>query len=564
MIRNRGAWMFVLLVSGMLGTARGADGIKRALSLVPDNPSLVLVIPSIEQLAAKISTYGRAAGADDVRIDPQSVLERFGLSGIEELDLAGPMVVVVHPHSGEGVICCLRNGGAFVEKRSGKPGQVMTVQQRGITCRAAVSGRMLVISEDEEFIRSSLVSDRPLSKPLARLADGADADLFLIASAENWKPYLDNVMMLAQMSMRAGAMQYGGQIEAGVEFWNVLFEGLAVVIRELDGVSLAIDVDKDRVTARARAEFVDGRVVDYLKAVKPVKGVPLDSLPATDCAAAFGVDWRLPEGGKNLQVLFSNAMMQTAVQDKLSTEVFERVKTLNAEIQRDIHGITAMIIAPKKPATGGMCVVGSYLTDKPTAVRKAMSKMHELSPELMNAYLTGSATSVKHEVVTLAGMQCDEYRFDFGGLEPHLLEMFKRIYGEDAAFIIGQRDEAVAYAMGPQQLARDQLLRLLQADDRMGAQAPVRAVLDGLSPNPQFCVLVDTGNFLGMTLGFAQMFSPMQAMPAWQFSERPTALVALNGYLEPNAIRFELNLPAASVKVVTQTILELQVQQGLK
>ncbi|MCK4341081.1 MAG: hypothetical protein KAY37_05080 [Phycisphaerae bacterium] len=539
--------------------ARIPPGLERVLKYVPDDTHLIVVVPSFDRLVAGISDFGKAIGVEDMAaITALEILEEPFGENAAALNSAGAFVLAISAEDEEPLLIAsfstleqLASTTQPTELPAGA--RLFELADKGYV--AVGKDNVGIFAREKSELRRALESGGTFTRRF--MEQNADLlarrQVVLHIDVPAWNDILERHLDMIAQGAYMGMAVAGPEAEAGIQIWKWIFEQVRSLVSEVQTYALALRVDSRGVFVQDRATFKPGgELARYLKRVHKPKRDLLRGLPAGAGAVVFASEWELPPGVEGLNEAMIKAMLgMEALKEQIGSENFEAALEMSIAAQRKMSGYNCVF---GRAADGKcLCFSGLYLTDEGEAVQRDTRMAFEKCPEMMNMWGTFSSATLRSESEQVGAVKADVFCFEVEADESRAQVMMQMFYGEDSAMYLAPHPEGVAYALGPRDDARRLLTQLLSAEGPpLSRDKRVVALFKTLSPDPQFCMLVDVPRcFEILTAVAREVGLPISAVKA---ADRPTPLAGFTFYLEPQVMRGELFVPSEPIKVLLKAI----------
>jgi hypothetical protein len=549
------------LVSGGLAAAptaprqsRPAPELAAILKHVPDDAHLVFVVPSVQRLAAGLSGLGRATGLHEAaEITAASLLQDIADNNAGALDPEGGLALALSAEYEEPVfIATVKDASAWssTTKPTSLRDGVDVYQLGGERGVALVSGNIAIFARDRAEARRALDATGKFAARWGReISDRAsERQAFVLVDVPAWRDVVNARLTILMRSMAMGMAAAGPDTESAMQIWNWVLEQSKQLIGEAQGVLGSVRLDSAGVRLDVRITFrADGAVGKYLAQVKKPQRDVLRGLPAGDGNVIVGFEWEDAPGTEGLNEAMSRALLNMeSIRERIGPERLEAVLKRSVELNRKVPG--ANVVFSILPGGRGMLYWGLYLTDQGPAVQREFRAICEFAPEVMNAWGTFPASIKPVETETIDGAQADVYQFSFGEGSP-MQPMMAAVYGAKPTLYMTPHQEGLLYVFGPQEAAREKVKQALKPPAKpLRQDARVKHALQQLSDGPQACLLMDMPALLSGASELVQQIG--LPVPPMKLTAPDAPLIGATFYLDPDAIRGELFVPAEPIKAV--------------
>ncbi len=562
----------VIIVIALLGPQSGSAAdpaleadVLRLLGHVPADTHLLLIVPSVQQFIDGISAFGRTTEIDFLaEMKTATLLEDSLGDALSVVREAGPAVLALSAERQEPLILAVvshdqpwtaTSDAARLDERP-------YCEFEGGCCAVLFDDRVAVFGRDKDELRRALGSERVFPDRLglfARRALETDQVIFWV-DLPPWQPLIQQTLEFVAQTTYMGLAAAGPDAEMTIGLYRAMFEQLETALGEATTYTVAVGVDAAGVRARDRIAFRSGgRVAAYLSGIKRPERDLLRGLPAGG-TIVFACEWEGPSESGSLNDVFLGAMVDVPTfRERVSEEMLQGALANNREMNRYLHGFSGVV----SRAPSGDCLLfkGQYLSSDVAAMRKHIRRGFEEFPDVMCAWGVVPSAELSREKRGPGEAEVDVYRFEFDVRGGQIDPMVSAMYGEQCAMVMVQAGDALAYAMGE----RDEAMKAAQkladgAFTLLKDDARVTALFEQLSPEPQFCLLVDLPHMLEMMTGLLQQAG--LPVPAVDAGSQQYPLAGLTGYIETDALRAELYVPARAVRAFLSEIEELEASES--
>ncbi len=572
-----GTWLVIVLLGVTWARAAGTaapttqmvmpPGLEHALKCVPDDTHLAVVVPNLEELAVGCGAFGRAIGAEPM--SAESVTDRLRrLLGerVADLDRTGPLILAVPAENANPVMIGMVNGvGTWqaAPRPAELPEDVRLFEVGDEHWAAVTKDRVAILAREKEDLQRALrASGRFASRWTQQATDQwAGRQIVLWIDVPAWRGLVEERLAVVTQGIHLGMAAAGPEAETAIELWKALLEQGRKLLADTETVVVAARIDADGLLLSSRAVFkADSGAARYLQQVRKTKRDLLRGLPAGECALLFGCEWEMPAESVTLNEVFAQAVFNlSTLKEKVGAEKLEAALRKNAAIYRQVSGYNAGFLAA--PGGAGLLYCGLYLSGDGVAVQRELRAVCDMCPELMNAWGTLPSASLVRESEQIAGVEADAYRFRFGDDAAPAQIAVQAVYGKDPVLYTAPHADGVAYVFGPREGARELLGRLLAVKDQSAAKNKrIAAFLAAVSPDPQGCLLIDAPRLFGMLRIMTERLGA--PVPPVEIPDKDLPLIGCTMYLEPQAVRGELLVPAAPIEAIFSAVKQLEGNGG--
>jgi hypothetical protein len=518
------------------------------LKLVPDEVAVVVAIPDFGEIASGLQAFGTAAGIPPLAdLDGDTLFDELNVADLpddwrQRVRYSGPMVFALTEPETEPLLICTVTDGLAV------PPSEELIQVRGQVLIAAPNVEVMqaVKNGSGKFVQRFEQQGRPVLQ---------GHDFAILFDIPSWSLQIDQMLSMGEVlsQMGAAATTQPGQPNLAMLKW--LFGMVRTVADESEAIAIGARLDADGIHAGELTHFERiGKIAGYLKKVRKSEKDPLRGLPAERGMVVFATEWTLPPDVKTINETMLEVLHTATASQPADQEEWEKALQEARKLYRAISGYNGVLNFGTDQA--GMILDGLYLTEKPQLVCDGISTLFKLSGPMMNAMMPGFSIELSEQPETIGSVQARVGHFKFAVADEEMQRVLNRLYGERPTFYTAPHPEGVAYAMGPPEVARKRLEKLLA-----GGGAPLRDdlhvadALKKLSPRPQALVLFDLPAFMKWAMEFATMGfgeTPPPGMPQLKLPETPLPYMGFGLYLHETSCGVELFFPAKTLKVMVE------------
>ena len=560
--------LVTLLVAGPLAVAaeppatqpgKIPTNLARVLHYVPDEADFAIIAPDFDRVVAGIRGFGKAidfAGAANITT-AQIIGQQLG-GRAAALDTAGPVVVAASADDRNPLLLAtVLNPKAWQEHaQRGESLDGAEVFEFGDDGYIALGkGGVGIFARERGELRRALRSKGVFAKSLTESDAGllARRHVLLRINVPAWQDLIEQQLDFVAASAYMGMAASGPDTETALQLSQWIFAELGKLTSEAQTYALGLSVDERGIGLEDRTTFKpNGRVASYLKQVRKPGRDLLRGLPADGAAVVFANEWELAPNAQSLNEILLKVMLNLdSLRAQIGAEKLDAALKMSIDAYRNMSGYSgAFALAPDGT---GFIYSGVYLTSAGDALQRDVRTVCEMCPELMEAWGTTRSGGIRNEREKIGGVEADVYTVARESDDPKLPPMVQMLYGPDSVVYMAPQQEGVVFAMGPRDVARRQVTRLVAGEDQPLSRDPrVVALFEQLTPNPQFCVLVDVPrSFELLSTMMRKMGMPFPMLPV---SAERTPLVGLTFYLESGALRSELFVPSAPIKLVLEMV----------
>jgi len=511
------------------------------VKLVPDDPALVVVIPDFSDIVAGVQAFGVAAGVGDLaQFDGDAFFDEFEFSGLPDewqgcLRRTGPFIFVLTDAQSEPLLLC-----TVAEALAAPPNELIELK-----------GNILIAASDAEVMRAVRNASGTFAKRFADRVQPVlvEHDLAIFCDVPSWSVQIEPMLSLGKMFAQMGAAATTQPTQVSLTMVNWVFEALRTLVDEARTLVVAGRIGADGVHVSKNVHFdPTGKVAGYLGKIRKPEKDPLRGLPPTPGTMVMAAEWVTPAdvetiNEKMLDVLLSATSQPAdqAEQPKLTPELRKVYRALDG-----YNGVMAFGTQPE-----GMRASGFYLTDRGQAVLDGFEDMWEMATPMMTSMAPGFTMEVSQEGEMVGSVKALVYRFKFDAPDEVTRRALQSIYGGSTTLYAALHPEGVACAIGPAEVARADLERIMSAKSAsLSADRRVAEALKKLSPRPQAFMLLDLPGLMTWATELAELSG--EGMPQFKPPEKPLPYLGFSLYLHESAISAELFFPAKVAKYIVE------------
>lgn len=533
--------------------------LERVLKYVPDDANLVVVVPSIDGLAAGLSAFGKATGLPDVGdLTARQLLEKVFDQNAEGLDPTGALVLALSAgHDEPLLLASLRSDESW--KAATQPsvlqGDVLLYEFGADRFLAASAPGVAIFAREKAELRRALDSTGKLASRLSTdlLPLLGSRQVVVYVDVPAWTAEIDTHLGLVARGMSMGMAAAGPEREASMQIWNWLLERLKRTVGDAQRYVGSVRVDAQGIFADSRVLFKpDCDMTRYLGQVRRPERDLLRGLPAGEDPLVMAYEWEEAPGAEGFSAAMSKALLSVgSLKEKLGAEKLEAVVQQSIDLNHKVPGTSAVVDFGSEGK--GLLYWGVYLTPESAAVQRQMRSLCQLTPEIMSAWGAFPAAMVPGTPEEIGGVAADVYQFNLDAESSPREPMMAALYGQNPTLYMAAHPDGLAYSFGPREDARRKLAALLSRDAPPLSQDPrVRALFKTLSARPQLCVLADIPALAKSATAVAEQFGV--PIPRLELSAANTPLAGFAFYLEAEAFHAELFVPAEPIKAIVKVV----------
>jgi hypothetical protein len=536
---------------GESASGNSTPGLSDLLRLVPDEVALVVAIPDFAGLVDGLRAFGPAAGIQDLAgMEAATLFDEMEVADLSDewrqgIRKDGPIVFALTDPDTEPLLICTVTEGA-----EAPPGGELI----------QLKGQILMAAPDTEAMQavknaSGKFAQR-FEKQARAMLDGHDLVVFF--DMPSWSMQIERMLSMAEMVSQMGAAATTQPGQANLAMVNWVFKTARTVVDESEAIAIGARFDADGIHVGKLTHFKrTGKIAGYLNKVRKSEKDLLRGLTAERGMMVFAGEWMLPADVTTFNETMLEVMRAATSSQPAAEEEWEKALQAARRLYRAISGYNGTMTFGTDQV--GMTFNGLYLTDKPQAVLAGIPAVFELSQPMMNAMAPGFSIEVSEQMETIGSVRARVGHLKLDIADEETQQILKRIYGESATFYFAPHPEGVAYTMGPADVARKNLERLLDAGAaRLTDDPRVAEALKKLAPKPQGLALLDLPAFMKWGMEFATMEfgdTPPPGMPQLKLPETPLPYVSCGLYLHETSCGIELFVPAQTLKVMVESFM---------
>lgn len=528
---------------------------------IPDRTHLLVIVPEVRALAAGIAQFGKVIESEKLAgTDARELLDDPLGAAAEAVDPNSPVVLAVSAGAFEPLILArLADGWESKSAPEELADGVRLYDVSDCGHLVVLPGRVVAFAREKADVRRALQAGGGAGQRLLETAAAVlpRNQLVVAIDAPAWEDQVQRYLMVLSQGAYMGMAAAGPDAEAALQIWKWLFEQIERLVGEVQTCTAGVRIGESGVAVETRLHLKpDGMAAGYLKDVRRPRRDPLRGLPAHPAAIVFAGEWELPPGRESIDQAMAKAIMNVeSLQQRFGEEKFRAAMKHSLDAYGHLTGYGGLIT--QVSGGKGMIIVGTYLTENPSAVHENMRAVFEACPEMMSTWGGMPSMRVRHERETIGGVPTEAFYFQVdSGAQVGLMDV-EALYGTDPVMLLASHQPGVVYVLGPQEEARKLLERMFDRDQAPLTREPrVRALLERFTPEPQFFVLLDLPRMFDFLGTFARQAGA--PFPSSKMSDQTTPLAGMSFYLEPAAVRMELFVHSESIRVMIRAFEELQ------
>jgi hypothetical protein len=517
------------------------------LKLVPKEAALAVVIPDLAGLAGGLQAFGKATGIEDLaEADVEELMDDLELGDLPDewrasLRRDGPFVIVLTDPSADPLLIC-----GIKQRPETPPDEHMHLKRNVLIWAPDAESLGAIKSASGQFVQRFEQRARPVLK---------NHQLALFLDVPSWTPQVEGVLSMAQMFVQMSPAPTTQAAEVNQALFTWLFNTLRDALAQTETSAVAARFDAHGLHFKKRVHFrPDGEIGEYLSKVRTSERDLLRGLVASQATVVFSGEWMLPPDVATLNELLLDGMLTNMPLALPDDDEWKHALREIKKFYRQIAGYNGSIkLGGEQDA---MVFEGLYFADEPQAVFDRLPAVWKLGTPMMKALAPGLSLELKLESEIVGPVKAQVWHFTFESEDEQLRQVFQSIYGERPTFYAAPCREGVAYAMGPAEVARKNLERMLAGQATRLADDPrVENALRELSPRPQVLCLADLPEFMKWSIDFAAKHpgeSPMPPLPELELPKTPLPYAAFGLYLHSAACGAELFVPAKALRVLIE------------
>lgn len=514
------------------------------LKLVPDDVALVAVVRDLADFVGGIQAFGATIGVDDlIETDSAAILADLDVGDLpaawrDRIDPHGPLVLAQREPDDEPLLLA-----TITEPADVPTGELVELR-----------GRILIAAPEAEALHAVKSASGRFAQ---RFQESAAAtlkthDVVVFLNAPAWATKMEQMLSLGQMLAQMGAATTTQQAQSNLALVNWLFQTLRTAYEQTETLVLGARVNAEGLHFSQLTRFErSGRIAEYLSKIrKPDKDL-LRGLAAERGMMVMGSEWTLPPDVETFSEHLLEVMLAAAPEKPADDAEWEKTVQQAKMLYRRIPGYNGVMSAGADQP--GMIMHGLYFTDNPQALFDSFPALWKVSTPLMSTMAPGFSMEMTDEVETISSVKVRVCHFKFDADAEEMRRMLKSIYGESPTFYMAPHPEGMAFAMGPADVARQRIEKLLTREgSRLSDDPHVASALKRLSPKPQAFVLLDLPRV--MTWGLEISGVPAPPIPQAALGKEPVPYMSLGLYLHEASCTAELFVPAKTIKVLVDFV----------
>lgn len=562
------------LIGLVIGTAASVfadSSLERVLKHVPDDSGAVIIIPSLEGLNKGISSFGKAVGIEEMEkfdaIKNMDFEDEIGAAPAAAVDVKGAFLLTMTIDAEEGVGIFEVTDPSLLEKIEGAvkgDDGIYSVKNDTQEKYFAINGKLAFFGKSKDVVQAAVKSQGKLAENIRKTAgpilDKSQALIFVDAVAMKSK-FDEGFASFEAMAPMMAAMM-GPQGAAAGSTITFLVSEMKTMAADSRAWVFAGRVGTDGFGITAHAAFKpDSKTAAYMKDVKAGKDDILATLPDERSILTMAYDFVAPANSESISEKLAKVMIpEMKFDDPAERERLETAVKRSVESAKTITGMSmTFTITPEKK----MLTSGVMRTTDSTVVMKNFEAANEMS-QLMSKAFGGGA--MKWTVTTakdsIGGADAIVSSIDLQSDDPNVTQMLEMMYGSTkmTSIAAGAKD-AVMYASGTAEAAKAQVEKLLKHKGAgLSGNSEVKAALASISPKPQGVVLVDLAHAFEWGMGVATNMG--MPIPPAKLDASAKALAVFAAYMETDAARIELSVPAQTIKALMDAVKKMQEGDG--
>lgn len=548
-IPRRQIALLATFLIGPLAHATDFD-VKKHLTTVPDDATLVLFVPSMNELASGLAAFGKSAKLDMLKgIDGAKLLDTMNFPyPVDGVDTAGPMMLAGKEEDPEPVIVItLKDAAAWkkaVDAEDASDGMLKFKGEHEGWAR--IKDNVCIIAQEKEQLVDATKSTGKFASRFAKLKLSDKTACAVFIDVPGWKTPvnegIDSFMALAEMGMAQAGGKEGEMAQAAMK---TMMDFLKSVVAQTETFVVAARFDADGAHTDFITSFSDaGSVGEYLTKVEKTDANPLRGLPDKSWVATFGCEWK---GGGNTSVLeqMGRTMMKSMTSDLSEDDkkkIDEGLKK-QSEMMRHVTGMNFAMAADD----GKLTIVCHYLAKNSEEVFKLFADATRLTAPTMSMI---GGMSLKSTITDekIGDKPAIANRMAIDENSPQH-EMIEKVYGKDLTMFAVPTSDGVAFAIAGESSARKAATAL--AESKPGADsanANAQKILSTLTARPQGVLILNVDEMIAM----GTLFARNAGVPVPQMKKVNAGSAAGGLYLEKDAVRIELSVPAQVVRAIVE------------
>ncbi len=549
--------ILTVLVVGLMAAIAPAGAMAQSIDGVckhiPDEAGFVMVVPNLDTLLKGVNGFVKAIGVDsDGELSADDMLDNSP-GGAEYYDTGAPFAIAMLAEEQEVVvIATLKDPKKWLSETetTEAEGGLLSIDTGWEEFFVKLDGNTIVFGASEESVGAAVKSTGKFAASFKKHAGKmvADSQALIYIDVTQWQDTVDQTWGMVQMMAPMMAMQMGGgQMPPGaMEGVQFALEKIREFISSVETAVIGGQIGPDGL----HLKFVnrldpEANLPKYFAKISPVDADLLRGLPNAAAPLVFGCEWKEPPQTESLldQLIARLPSADASAEgepDQQALQAAALKKSLKqaSAMMKKTTGISGLMASN---AEGKLGFVGYYLGEDGPALMKDVEGLYD--PETAKAFGAKEVTQGKEEI---AGQSLSLYSYTLDANDPMKAKANAAMFGESMDVLFATTKQGVLFASGYGELARKLAGAALKPDgDSLAAAPSVQAIMKGLPPKPQFCLLVDPLELMkfAMTMA-AAMGNPV---PPADMGDTKSAYAGMTGYFTKEEIRLELKVPTKAV-----------------
>lgn len=541
----------------LLAFQASADtSVQALLKHVPAKSQIVVVIPSIEKFVKGAQAFGKAAAVEDMeKVTAEELFQQQLGAAFEHMNTSGPVVFAGRFDDDQPILICVMKEAGAIEKLEGSKKDesgVVSFDGGMGTSYAGMDGEIAMIGVSAEQVGGAVKADGKagdaVAKSLGKLIEKNQVLVYL-DPAES-KGQIDEG--LTELESSAEGLAAGGpQAAGGAAMIKWMADSVRYMVGESQAWVIAARLGETGASVDASLHAKsEGKLATYLKGVKKSEVDLLATMPDSRAGMVFGYDWTPPSGSESITEQFMRAVLKGMPEgDAARKEDLEKVMKQATDFAKLTTGSTVSLAfsSDKK-----MLCSGAYIGRDAKALADALEKLAAVQQAMTQAMAQGVEVKVDSSKEKVGSVEASVMKMSFNAEDPAMKQVFDAMYGAGMTFIAGPSPTGLMFSFGQDTPARELFGKLGDGKGPgLGGNADVKKAMSAISARPAGFALFD----LMVLVDFAMSALRAAGMPVPEVkpSQGAPNFVACGLFFDPEAVRIELNVPAAAVKSVVET-----------
>lgn len=541
MRRNFGASLILIYLAIGPRTVSLGAGIG---DLIPDDAKVVVTVHNLKAAAEHIKAFATSIGVPiPPGFDEAALVGMSGLGDVWAVDQSAALVVMQPHQQGVALVIPVADAKAALVKLGGKGDDAVEMVNfpPGEKSFGLAKDKHIVLAPIAETLAPFKAPEETLGDDFSK--DASEADIYQFVNIDALRPFIEQGLGQLENqlgNLPANALGPNAELTGAMLKWYVA--GLGKLIKQTDGVYVALNVSNQRVTLEITVEFAEKsycakHLGNLGKSKDPLKGIGQGPFMfAMGCEAS---------GIKQVMLDFTAAMFEIP---ELAKSFKPQQKVTAVESVRALYEHFSGFGMTMGIGEGGMTMAGTYHSENPEKLRDAVRESFAAN----FAFLTGLAPEigVKMSRRTIQEIEVDEFQIDLSKAPEDQKKLLEFLYGKDAKVQMGIVGGALRFAMG----GKDPILNFKGDRKELNDDQGVQAILEDLSDNPAAVVLIDPLRYAQGMLKLMANAPFLFPLPSLDLPAQmpPPVGIAIHG--EDGELTTEIVIRADTVRGIVSTI----------